>query len=93
MKNDRNKQLRSLTTALLSVVVAMGIMLIPVTDTHAESTDWNVNFTKTAGNSALGYTAYRSMQGIGFDTYSGTDGYEFVQSDDKKTYSSGNCVP
>lgn len=65
----------------------MGIMLIPVTNTHAESTDWNVNFTKTAGNSALGYTAYRSMQGIGFDTYSGKDGYEFVQSDDKQTYS------
>ncbi len=69
------------------ILLGMAVLMVLVLATAAIfAGSWNIIFTKTAGNSSLGYTAYRSMQGIGFDTYSGKDGYEFVQSDDEKTY-------
>lgn len=83
MKKNHKRHLRILVTALLGLAFSVGA----ISFVSADQAPWNVDFTKTAGNSAIGYTSYRSMQGLGFDTYSGKDGYVFVLSDDKKYYS------
>lgn len=79
--------MKRITAIILSMTLTLGMTALLASSVYAGEYDWNVDLTKTSGNSSLGYTAYRSMQGVGFDTYSGKDGYEFVQSDDKKKFS------
>lgn len=66
---------------MLSVAVIAGCLAAIIPGVFAGEKPWNVDFDKVSGHSALGQTSYRGMQGIGFDTYSGEDGYVFMEGE------------
>ena len=69
----------------MCVVVIAGVAAATTTYSRAGDIPWNIKFDKVSGNSALGMKGYRSMQGIAFDTYTGADGYAFMESDKENT--------
>ena len=78
---------KSISVLMLSVAVTMVCLALVLSGAFAGEKPWSVTFDKVSGHSALGQTSYRGMQGIGFDTYSGEDGYVFMQGEkDHKGY-------
>lgn len=88
MKNIK-KYKNPIIITLLSFVMLIGSPAA-LLKAHADDKSWDIELKKVSGNSALGQVSYRAMQGIGFDTYTGKDGYVFMQSDKnydgEKTY-------
>ncbi|MBQ6623348.1 MAG: hypothetical protein IJH57_01885 [Mogibacterium sp.] len=84
MKNIK-KYKNPIIITLLSFVMLIGS---PAALLKAQAADasWDIDLEKVSGNSALGQESYRAMQGIGFDTYTGKDGYVFMEADNAKTY-------
>lgn len=66
---------------ILGVAVIAVCMVAIIQGAFAGEKPWNVVFDKVSGHSALGQTSYRGIQGIGFDTYSGEDGYVFMEGE------------
>lgn len=78
----RSKVINGIMAVVLCLAMLSGVFVF--SSGTADAASWNVNFKTIAKGKVLGQNGYRSLQGLGFDTYTCKDGYSFVESNNGK---------